>query len=202
MRKVATEKRSRKPRTPGKKFVYSTYGYTLLSAAIESATGEGFLRTMNEMVFKPVGMPNTRADDSLSATSDQTGFYYRDIDGLHTGPEINSSYKWAGGGFLSSATDLAQFGLAHFDSRLLSESSRRTLWTSQRDASGAETGYGVGWFIGEEWVQHPGGALGGSALLRIYPKDRVVIALLANLSLVEEPRFDDLPEKLHACFAR
>jgi serine beta-lactamase-like protein LACTB, mitochondrial len=187
---------------PGEAFVYSTYGYTLISAAIESATEEDFLGLMSHSVFEPIGMTHTVPDEPREVIPNRTGFYYVDGSGLHNGPEINSSYKWAGGGFLSSAVDLARFGLAHFDTALLSEPSRRTLWTSQQDGSGADTGYGIGWFIGDQWVQHPGGSLGGSALLRIYPEDQVVVVLLANLSLLEDHRFDDLPDKLHACFSR
>jgi hypothetical protein len=34
-------------------------------------------------------------------------------DGVVISPYIDSSYKWAGGGFLDSAEDLVRFGSAH-----------------------------------------------------------------------------------------
>jgi len=58
----------------------------------------------------------------------------------------------------------------------------------------------MGWFIGTNWVQHSGGTVGGSGLLRLYPQEQLVIAILANLSMLGEDLFDELPDELHDCF--
>lgn len=73
------------------------------------------------------------------------------------------------------------------------------LWTSQESIDGRSTGYGVGWFVSDDWVQHPGGALGGSTLLRIYPESEVVIAMVANFSMLGSNRFGELPDQLFEC---
>ena len=96
---------------------------------------------------------------------------------------------------------LTKFGLAHFDNTILTTRSRELLWTSQLDISGVEIGYGVGWFIDDDWVQHPGGALGGSTLLRIYPEEKIVIVMMANLSVLGGDTFDNLPDLLFECFS-
>ena len=189
--------------SPGVAFTYSTYGFTVISAALEARYQKHFLEFMSEIVFDPVGMANTVPDQSAIVPPDRTQFYYLDESGeLIIGDEINSSNKWAGGGFLSSAVDLAKFGLAHFDDSILTQQSRELLWTSQKDIKGAETDYGVGWFIDDDWVQHPGGALGGTTLIRIYPEEEIVIVLMANLSVLEENRFDKLPNLLFECFSK
>jgi serine beta-lactamase-like protein LACTB, mitochondrial len=187
--------------TPGEKFVYSAYGYTLISAAIESGAHTDFLSYMSESVFKPLGMLETVPDRPEKIIPGRTGFYYLDGGDLRNGPPINSSYKWAGAGFLSTATDLARFGIAHFDAKSLSSGGRTLLWTSQRTTSGELTGYGMGWFIGTNWVQHSGGTVGGSGLLRVYPQEQLVIVILANLSMLGEDVFGELPDDLHDCFA-
>jgi serine beta-lactamase-like protein LACTB len=49
---------------PNRKWLYSTYGYVLVSAATEKASGQDFLIFMHEKVFAPLGMPDTVADES------------------------------------------------------------------------------------------------------------------------------------------
>ena len=187
---------------PGANYSYSTYGYTVISAALETRYQKPFLDLMSDTVFDPLGMPNTVPDRLEIVSPERTQFYYLDENKeLIIGDEINSSNKWAGGGFLSSAKDLANFGLAHFDDNILDADARALLWTRQKEAGGGEVPYGVGWFIEDGWVQHPGGALGGSTLLRIYPDEGVVLVLIANLSMRGENRFDDLPNRLFDCFS-
>ena len=47
---------------PGTNFEYSNYGYVLLSAVIERASGKDFLSYMRENVFRPLGMIYTIPD--------------------------------------------------------------------------------------------------------------------------------------------
>src|SRR3989449_2969074 len=44
---------------PGTKFSYSTYGWNLISAVVEGAAGEDFLRYMSPDLFPPLGMTPT-----------------------------------------------------------------------------------------------------------------------------------------------
>ena len=48
--------------TAGKKFNYSTFGWTLISAVIEKASGESFLDYMQNHVFGPLGMTATKGE--------------------------------------------------------------------------------------------------------------------------------------------
>lgn len=188
---------------PGHEYSYSTYGYTVIGAALEAVIGDEYLSFMSKEVFEPLKMQNTTADRRSIQVPERTQFYYLGEDGEPAiGPPINSSYKWAGGGFLATAVDLARFGVSHFDGNLLTDASQRMLWTSQKTLGGDSTGYGIGWFISDHWVQHPGGALGGSTLLRIYPEEEVVIAITANLSMLGPNRFGALPEQLFECTSR
>ncbi|MCP4977977.1 MAG: beta-lactamase family protein [Maribacter sp.] len=53
---------------PGDKWSYTSYGYNLLSAAIEQASGKTFLDYMTEDVFLPLGVlePSPKNQNSLS----------------------------------------------------------------------------------------------------------------------------------------
>ncbi len=173
---------------PGERFSYSSYGWNLLSAVVEGASGEGFLPYMDERVFDPLGMTSTVADHTDSIISNRTRFYEIGEGGrVFNAPYVDNSYKWAGGGFLATPTDLVRFGMAHLDGSLLRPETVEMLWASQSTTSGEETGYGVGWFneskpAGRRVVSHGGGSVGGVTYLLLLPDEGTVVALTANTS--------------------
>ena len=61
---------------PGSKYSYSTYGFNLLSAAIESAAAEPFLDYMQRHVFDALGLAHTTADQNRPLI-DQRSRYLR-----------------------------------------------------------------------------------------------------------------------------
>src|SRR3954468_15782264 len=88
---------------PGTRFSYSTYGFNLVSAVVEGASGESFLTYMSRHVFKPLGMKHTAPDKNDSAIVNRTRFYERTDSGQFVrAPTVDNSYKWAGGGFIST----------------------------------------------------------------------------------------------------
>lgn len=173
---------------PGTKFNYSSYGFNLVSAVIESASGENFLACMQGHVFAPLGLVHTTADQNTQIVEQRSRFYELPKDApIHNAPYVDNSYKWAGGGFLSTAEDLVRFGSAMLQPGILNAQSLRTMLTSQKTASGEETGYGIGWGVqktpsGKLIYEHSGGAVGGTSQLIVYPESHVVIAVIANLS--------------------
>lgn len=172
---------------PGTKFHYSSYGFNLLSAAIESASGENFISYMRNHVFIPLGLIDTLADQNQPIIEERSRFYSREKDGpFDNAPYVDNSYKWAGGGFLSTAEDLVRFGSALLQPGFLKESSLQLLFTSQKTNSGEETGYGMGWAVhksksGQKIYEHAGGSVGGSCQLILYPDSQVVVVLVTNL---------------------
>jgi CubicO group peptidase (beta-lactamase class C family) len=173
---------------PGERFSYSSYGWNLLSAVVEGASGEAFLPYMDARVFDPLGMTSTVADHTDSIIAHRTRFYEVADDGrVYNSPFVDNSYKWAGGGFLSTPSDLVRFGMAHLDGVLLRPETIEMMWTSQRTTAGEETGNGVGWFLetkpdGRRTVSHGGGSIGGVTYLLVLPEDGAVAALTANTS--------------------
>jgi len=172
---------------PGTKFNYSSYGYNLLSAVIESASGEDFLSYMQGHVFTPMGLVHTVADQNVQIVEQRSRFYELAKDGhQENAPYVDNSYKWAGGGFLSTAEDLVRFGSSLLQPGFLKADSLKQLFTSQKTTSGEPTGYGIGWGIqsgpGQIIYGHAGGSVGGTSQLLIYPETHVVIALVTNLS--------------------
>ena len=173
---------------PGTQFSYSSYAWNLVSAVVEGASGDDFLHYMSAHVFRPVGLTHTAPERVDSLVPGRTQFYDRDSAGIfHVAPAVDNSYKWAGGGFVSTAEDLVQFGSALLDPGFLKRETLDLLFTSQRTNAGTETGYGIGWFLrtdslGHRWAFHGGSAVGGTAVFGLDRDSRVVVAILTNLS--------------------
>lgn len=173
---------------PGTKFNYSTYGFNLLGAVIESASGQDFPSYMEQQVFGPMGLVHTTADENAKIIEQRSRFYEKAKDGgPENAPYVDNSYKWAGGGFISTAEDLVKFGNGILQPGILKAESLRTMLTSQKTASGEETGYGIGWGVrksksGKPVWEHAGGSVGGTSQLIVYPETRLVIAMANNFS--------------------
>ena len=125
---------------------------------------------------------------------------------------VDNSYKWAAGGFLSTAADLVHFGNAMLssyekDGGYLKRGTVRMMWTPVEETRGhwdMNGSYGMGWGIREPQsdspfcngrkfhVCHSGGAIGASSILLIMPtassEERpvhgVVVAMIVNLQNV------------------
>ena len=173
---------------PGTAFAYTSFGFNLLSAVVEGAAKKPFLDTMREAVFRPLGMRDTVADFVTPIIPGRTSYYVRDDAGqVVNAPWVDNSYKWAGGGFLSTTEDVLRFANAHLDDGYLSEASRKLLFTEQKTRDGEGVGYGFGWFIrerddGRRLLSHSGGSVGGTSLMAMEPETGTVVVGLINLT--------------------
>jgi len=175
---------------PGEAYSYSSYGWNLLSAVVEGASGEEFLPYIYGNVFGPLDMRNTLAEHMDSIIVARGAYYVRSGQGMSApiinAPYVDNSYKWAGGGFVSTPEDLMKFahGLMYGD--ILSEDTRNTLWATQHTSDGEATGYGIGFSDGMEMehrvVGHGGGSVGGNAWFRVFPDDGVAMAVTTNIT--------------------
>ena len=137
--------------TPGTQKAYTTYGWTLIAAAMESAVnGKNFKQIMEDQVFIPLNMLDTHFDDNGPIIAHRQRAYSY-IDGqLMNSPEVNSSYKYAGGGLLSTPSDVVTFAMAHIDEGFLTSNSLSMLFEEKILPDNTHTEIGIGWFIGFE----------------------------------------------------
>ena len=105
---------------------------------------------------------------------------------------MDNSYKWAGGGFLSTTDDLVRYGMAHLQPGFLNAGTLEWLFKQQRLANGEPTEKGIGWSVGVDersrrmW-HHGGSSVGARANLAIYPDQGLVVAILVNLRVAPPP---------------
>lgn len=173
---------------PGETYHYSTFGYTLLSAAMEAAADASFEEILQREVAAPLGLETLAADDPRRVIPNRTGFYERSPAGsLRRSEYVDPSYKLAGGGLLASAADLARLGQALLDGKILSSRARSALFTSQHTRSGEPTAVGLGWRVGEDpfgrevW-HHEGSMTGARSAVLLYPDVGITVVLLSNLT--------------------
>jgi serine beta-lactamase-like protein LACTB, mitochondrial len=171
---------------PGSHFHYSTQGYTLVGCAIEGASGQKYVGYMRENVFAPAGMASTQPDDATATIPDRTNFYAKDTSGAVIAAEpLDSSYKIPGGGWLSSADDMARFEVAILNARILKPATIRAMWTPQKPSDGSTDDYGLGWEIARQdgvlTVGHSGDQQGTNTQFLIAPIQGAGIVILINL---------------------
>jgi CubicO group peptidase (beta-lactamase class C family) len=178
---------------PGTKFSYTTYGYTLVGAVIESVSGMSYIDYMRENIFKPAGMQHTQADDVFAIIPNRAAGYHPKVYGVFDGNVRNadlmdSSYKLSAGGLVSTADDLARFAIALQDGVLIKSDTFQQMCTTQKTRDGRETGYGLGWYVqtGDRATSDSPIWLGGvqpgfTSVLRIWPSKHTAVVILTNL---------------------
>jgi CubicO group peptidase (beta-lactamase class C family) len=169
---------------PGTRFSYSSYGYDLIGAALERATSTPFPALLQKYVLAPAGMQHTTFADAPAA--ERATFYeVTDAGGTRQAPPIDLSDRVPAGGVLSTADDLARFGIALTGGKLVRAVTAKRMFTSQRTTSGRPTGYGLGFEVHPSpygtFVGHTGAVDGGTAVLLIHPASGAVLALTTNL---------------------
>ena len=164
---------------PGSLYKYSTFGYSLLGAAIEGASGMRYTDWIDTRIRRPLAMASLRQGNGT-----RTGFEHEgDRAGRVTAG--NAAWKLPGGGWESSIIDLAKFANALLQGRLLDNTER--LWTS---VPGNRTyGFGVNHSADNSLVWHEGKNDSSRTLMVLYPDspDHLGIVLMTN-TLDSNPR--------------
>jgi hypothetical protein len=94
---------------------------------------------------------------------------------------------------LSTPADLLKLAAAYHDGYIAPEIVGQ-MFTSQRLASGEETGVGIGWrrsfdMYGRRTFEHAGGMGGARSVLVLFPAERIAVSIMTNTSwnsLIEE----------------
>ncbi|MGN6150744.1 MAG: serine hydrolase domain-containing protein [Lysobacteraceae bacterium] len=177
---------------PGTDFLYSTYGYSLLSRRLEVATGTPFPALLSQQVFVPCGM-NATVLDGTEAMASRVAFYRTENGRFKVARKIDTSNPNAGGGLVSTPEDLARFAMCVLSGNVLSAESRKTMWTPVRlpDGSPNPQNYALGWrrddsvrLFGAEHptliLHHGGQQEGGAGFLVIVPSLQLSVAVMTN----------------------
>ena len=176
---------------PGTRFFYNPPSFSWASRPMAQVGGASFSDLATSWVLEPAGMRrsarvNRNRPLPAGLASDLAKPYHVDSTGrwARSKPPPPQG-DGAAGGVISTAMDLARFDIALAQGRLISEASRRAMWTAGRSPAGEALPYGLGWFVqshrGEPLVWHTGLWEGAySALYLKAPRRRLTLILLAN----------------------
>jgi CubicO group peptidase (beta-lactamase class C family) len=167
---------------PGSQFHYSTFGWIVIGAVIEEVCHQNYLDYMTDQIWRPLNMANTCGDD-VTRTIPHRAKFYDEVGQENDYGDL--SYKYAGGGLLSTAEDLSLFGNELLNGKRFDADLKKMMFTSQRTLDKKETGYGLGWYIGHDkngnriW-HHAGDLFSSSSNLILYPDHNIVISFVGN----------------------
>jgi CubicO group peptidase (beta-lactamase class C family) len=201
---------------PGTEYRSSTFGWVLLSAAVEAAADTPFATFLNERIFRPLGMLDTFKESVTNpppdaATSYNPRFAANPVYGIKPLPKFDYSCHAGSNGFLSTPSDLVRFGMAINRGKLLRPQTVQTFETPQRltsgKSSGQQTSYGLGWNLktvtlagqqvqaaghnGHFWVEEV-------ASLLTFPERGLAVAVMSNVSFAGTP---SVAERIAQAFA-
>lgn len=181
---------------PGERFGYSNSGMVLLGAIIEKISGLSYADYLQQRIFQPAGMTDSRlaqehevlANRAIGYTATPTGAWRANVR------EIMPAS--ADGGLRTTATDLLRFDQALDGNTLLVADSRQRMFTPV----GPAPFYASGWFTkrvdGHLAVGHGGGAPGINAEFRRYPDDGLSVIVLSNYDMGATPLADGIEQVL------
>lgn len=192
---------------PGTHWMYSSFATNLLHAIVESASGESFEGYLTRHVWQPAGMSDTRFDIPSRIVARRGKGYERNPKTglLENAVAEDVSYKFAGGGVISTDEDLCRFGSALNSGRLLKPATVAEMYRLQlppdipfvtkgdQGATGKPArvrpsmGLRQGLIFmmdrdaeGRSYARHSGNVKGTDSQFTNYYKDGVVVAIHLN----------------------
>jgi D-alanyl-D-alanine carboxypeptidase len=173
----------------GKGFAYADTNYILVGMIIERVTGSTLYSEVTQRFLKPLKLDHIVPQEGRIIPGVVNGY---SSFGIVAGPKgamivngkftINPQVEWAGGGFASTAEDLARWATALYGSDLIQKPFMTQMLT------GIKTGeidlYGLGVEISEgRWGKsygHDGVFPGYVAAMSYFPQYRVAVAMQVN----------------------
>ncbi|MDO3386937.1 serine hydrolase domain-containing protein [Gilvimarinus sp. SDUM040013] len=179
---------------PGERFQYSSYNTVLLSSVIQAVAQLDFLEVIQQQVFTPLAMQNTLSD--RDENSHMATFYHSQGSKVRPWRRVDLSHRLAGGGFVSTPSDLVRLGSAWLNPGFISAQTQALFWQPQQLNSGETNGqnYALGWrkHVGDDHIatnfNHGGVSRGAQCWLMVLPQSRIVIAI--SINSVEEEFWD------------
>src|SRR5262249_18222272 len=148
---------------------YSNYGYMVLGALIEKASGQDYYDYIREHIFKPAGMIHS---DFYELDADPPNLATGYMDGPNRTRRSNIFYLGVrggpAGGAYSTVEDLLKFDIALRSHRLLSARSLNIAWTGSEKHPQYGHGFQINRYNGTRIVGHGGGWFGITNQMDMY----------------------------------
>lgn len=182
---------------PGQGWAYSDTGYILAGLVVEEVTGHSLFDGIYERFLLSLGLSDTTPADRRDLNGLAVGYVSPDnAFGLpaetldrHGRLRWHPAVEWAGGGLVSTASDLARWGAALFKGEAMAGDYLPELLSSvPMDPDSADDKYGAGVAIAGNGrfgpvYGHAGWIPGYTSSLRHYPEIGVTVAFQINTDI-------------------
>lgn len=202
---------------PNERFAYSNLGYVMLGSVIEKISGVTYEDYIRENLLKPMRIEPSELDFTISGTERHAKGYHKRFSFSYLILSLlidKSKYlektegKWklfndfyvngaAYGGLIGTADSFVTYIRELLDpgGKIISENSRKMLFTENHTTNGKATGMCLSWFTGElngrQFFTHAGGGGGYYCELRVYPGDGIGSVIMFNRTGMTDERFMD-----------
>lgn len=198
---------------PGSQFHYTSFNTVLQSLVLEAVAGEPFLKAMQRRIFKHLEMHSTGAEYEFSQPDSLATFYWND-DGKYPafrlGQTVDLSHRLAGGGFISTPSDMVKLGSAWLDEKFIAAQTRQVFWQPQKltDGSVNPQKYALGWRWAEyddgkgiiKNANHGGVSRGSQSWLMVIPEQKMAVSIMINANVEEFWNFGQVSMPLARLF--
>lgn len=183
------------PFEAGKGWDYSDTNYIVLGMIIEKVTGRRFYDEANRRLLKPLKLTNTIPQDGPRLKDVVQGYAgpnnpFGGTDAMIRGGKfaINPQFEWTGGGYASTAQDLARWTKMIYEGKAFSSDLLpQVLDGVAAPMLGRETKYGLGVIIRKTSLGtsygHSGFFPGYMTDTMYFPDQKVAVALQVNTSV-------------------
>ena len=169
---------------PGDKYEYNNSAYIILGYIIEEVTGETYEDYVEEKLFKPAGMTNSRYGHKNEIIKNRATGYQPSSGGYEIAQYLSMTLPYAAGSLMSTVDDLSKWQVAMNNNIFITESSKQMAWDNYTLNDGSKIGYGYGWgpgkINGTTSVEHGGGIFGYETMGIYVPEEDLYVALLTN----------------------
>lgn len=192
---------------PGKGYNYTSFDFVLLALAMERAAGKPFHELVCERVLQPLDMNATSMEIPGKPLEDQVTFYTRTPRGFREAVPVDTRFKLAGGGYLSTVSDVCRLGQGCLEGRAIPAGLQSDFLTAGK-VNGSSTFYGLGWEVstdskGRRFYGHTGNSVGAYSNFKVFPQEQLVLTILINAAVPEvQPVLDAVVEVLHQALPR
>ena len=167
----------------GSEYQYSNTGYNLLAAIVAKVTGVSFPVWIDEHIFQPLGMHDSRVLANYAAVIPHVASSYYSSDGVYY-KATDHLTAWGSSSIFTTVEDLAkwviyfQHGLDIRDPVIMRMIQTDTL----NNGSSNDYAYGleVSSYRGQRNILHTGGWASFSTIISNYPDQHLAIILLSN----------------------
>ncbi|QGY45705.1 serine hydrolase [Maribellus comscasis] len=170
--------------TPGEKFQYNNSGYVLLGYIIEQISGMTYEDFIEKNIFQKIGMSDSRYASDREVIKNRAYGHQQSGEKIVNKRNISFNVIYSSGALMSTADDLLEWQNALDKNLLVSEKTKKEMFTNYTLNDGEKINYGYGWHMkeinGYSSREHGGSIFGFKSMGVYIPEKDIYVVGLTN----------------------